>query len=210
MRTLLTGFDRFADVEVNPTQLIVEHIKEVHPANDLIVQVLPTKFVQAGSRITQLIREYRPERVICLGVGNGFEAIHLERIALNLDDSNVLDNAGLSPVGKLIVPTGPLAYWSTLPIENMRDALKDCGIPVIISNHAGTYVCNHVFYLARHEVELLEIDSECGFIHVPRLAEEKKEEIKSPPGLTLTMMTEAIKCCLRVQTSEREPGEGPQ
>jgi pyroglutamyl-peptidase len=118
------------------------------------------------------------------------------------------DNAGLSPVGNVIVPTGPPAYWSTLPIENMRDALEECGIPATISNHAGTYVCNHVFYLARHEVEYLEIDSECGFIHVPRLAEEKKGEIKSASGLTLRMMTDAIKRCLRVQTSDREPGGG--
>src|SRR6185503_14590339 len=158
MTTLLTGFNRFGDLEVNPTQLIVESMAKRPGAFtnfNLVVEVLPTEFIVAGNRISQLIRQHRPEMVVCLGVGAGLGEIHLERVALNLDDGGLPDNAGVSRTGQKIVPDGPLAYHSTLPLVRMREALRQRGIPAIISNHAGTYVCNHVFYLARHEVERL-------------------------------------------------------
>src|SRR5438034_5693298 len=174
MTTLLTGFNRFGDLEVNPTQLIVESLAE-RPRTltnvNLVAEVLPTEFIGAGNRISQLIRQHRPEMVVCLGLGAGLGEIHLERVALNLDDGGMPDNAGVSRTGQSIVPDGPLAYQSILPLVQLREALRQRGIPAVISNHAGTYVCNHVFYLARHEVERLGIGSLCGFIHLPQISE---------------------------------------
>src|SRR5262249_60108677 len=124
--------------------------------------------------------------VVCLGVGRDRDALCLDRVALNLDDCEEPDNAGQSPAGQLIVADGPLAYWSTLPLERIRQALRARDVRVRITNHAGTYVCNHVFYVARHELETLGSRAPCGFIHVPLPAAEP--ESKAP---SLTDLVEA-------------------
>ena len=119
-------------------------------------------------------------------------------MALNLDDGGMPDNAGVSRTGQRIVPDGPLEYQSTLPLVQMREALRQRGIPAVISNHAGTYVCNHVFYLARHEVERLGIGSLCGFIHIPQMSENRGALPMF--GLALDVMMEAVECCLKVRS----------
>ena len=148
-KILLTGFNAFGTVRENPSQLVVEAIAS-RGWPDLTAAVLPTEFALAGRRIRALIRRHRPELIVCLGVAQGIPAIHLERVALNLDDTEAPDNAGRIHAAKRIVKGGPLAYESTLPIIKMRERLRARGIPAAISNHAGTYVCNHVFYVARH------------------------------------------------------------
>ena len=202
MKTLLTGFGPFGNVTDNPSQLIVENLAERAREGqwpDLVADVLPTEFAGAGNRIAQLIREHRPERVICLGVAKGTGSIRLERVALNLDDTSVPDNAGVYLEGKKIVPDGPLAYWSTLPIEDMCGELQGRGIPANISNHAGTYVCNHVFYVARHEIELLGSSAPCGFIHLPDVARPSGRRERESVGLSLNVMQAAVELCLRAR-----------
>jgi pyroglutamyl-peptidase len=199
MKTLLTGFNRFGNLAVNPSEIIVRHFEKrakEFPSVELITEVLPTEFVRAGERIKQLIRQYRPDQIVCLGVGANLIKIHLERVALNLDDADVADNTGLSRDGQQIVPDAPVAYWSTLPLERLSAMLADRGIPTSISNHAGTYVCNHVFYVARHEVEVLGLNTRCGFVHLPGIFEKDLESARESRGLPLKMMIDAIECCL--------------
>ena len=198
MKTLLTGFNRFGSLKENSSQLVVEDLAKrakTFVPFELITEVLPTKFIKAGERIRHLIRHHRPERIICLGVSQNLSAIHLERVALNLDDAEAADNAGLERKGDLIVPNAPLAYWSTLPIEKMCVMLRQREIPAHISNHAGAFLCNHVFYVARHEIETLQLNSPCGFIHLPGVSEKKSD---GAPGLPLPLMIEAIESCLRM------------
>lgn len=194
MRVLVTGFEPFGDHTVNPSQRIVEHLAD-DPTFHGHTAVLPTVFSRAGQRIVSLISELRPDRVLCLGVGNGGE-IRLERIAVNVDDARMADNDGDRRAGVSIVDNGPMAYASSLPLDAMLAALQQHGIPSRISNHAGTYVCNHVFYQARHAVTSLGLSTECGFVHVPRI-----QPSACPDGLPLAVMREAIACCLGVGTA---------
>ena len=201
MKILLTGFDRFGDLANNPSQAIVEDIgrrAEELGLSELTTEVLPVEYAEAERRMVELIRTIRPGLTVCLGVAAGAEAIRLERVALNLDDTPMADNTGVARAGRLIRPDAPVAYWSTLPIEKMASALQRRGIPVSISNHAGAYLCNHVFYVARHEVERLRLDAPCGFIHVPDMVEPARPRSKSAPGLPLGTMVEAIEICLAV------------
>jgi pyroglutamyl-peptidase len=191
MKILLTGFNRFGTLRDNPSQRVVEAIIRRKMAG-LTAEVLPTEFIAAGKRIRDLIRQLQPDWIICLGVAQGIPAIHLERVALNLDDTELPDNAGHVHAAKRIVKDGPLAYESTLPIEEMRDRLQQRGIPAAISNHAGTFVCNHVFYVARHEVERLALGARCGFIHLPAILNPGTDM----PGMTLERMIEAVEQCL--------------
>jgi len=192
---LVTGFNPFADLEVNSSQLIVESIAARSRENgrtDLVTEILPTEYRRAGARVRELIREHRPAAILAVGIAMGSLGIRLERVALNLDESDTPDNAGEIIGGQLIEPSGPAAYWSGLPLMRMLEALRRLGIPAGYSSHAGTFLCNHVFYIGRHEVEQLGIPTRCGFIHVPGIAGADES------GLPLGMMIEGIECCLDV------------
>ena len=201
MLILVTGFEPFDGLAVNPSQAIVESLAGA-PSKlegiELVTEILPTEFRAAGNRIVSRIRELRPDAVVSVGLAASAYAIRLERHALNLNDSLRPDNDGDLATGRLIDPAGPIGYWSTLPLDAMLRALKGRDIPAIISNHAGAYVCNHVFYTARHELERLGRQTPCGFIHVPLMSEQG---VPPPPGgksLPLATMVEAVACCLGV------------
>jgi pyroglutamyl-peptidase len=174
MKVLLTGFNPFADIQVNPSQLVVDAIalKEKKKSDiQITTEILPTEFIKAGNRIQELIQKITPALFLGLGVSEERRVLRIERVALNLDDSVFPDNAGFTPVGKLIVDDGPLAYFSNFPLLHLKKKLQTKGIPIEISNHAGTYVCNHVFYLAMHQIKKLDIDTICGFIHLPLISD---------------------------------------
>ncbi len=199
MKILLTGFEPFGPVRVNPSEQIVRRIGEEAKASgdgNLRAEVLPTEFAAADKRIRQLVRKFQPQAVLCLGVAQRRDEISLERVALNLDDDQLPDNAGRQRVGRRIISTGPAAYWSTLPLEQLRKQLEERRIPVSYSNHAGTYLCNHVFYVARHEVERMGNGAICGFVHVPPV--RGRAQKGKPHGLLLDTMMEAVTCCLEV------------
>ncbi len=178
-----------SDHSVNPVELAVEL--------GLIAEVLPTEFDAAGHRVVQLITEHRPDVVIVVGMAAGRQGISLERVALNLNDTDKPDNAGKAPRGSQIVAEGPLAYWSTLPLQQLAETLTGQGIPAQITNFAGTFVCNHTFYLARHTLEALGLRAACGLVHVPLMTEQLDEAQASYPSLRAAQLTQAIGACLR-------------
>lgn len=192
MRILLTGFQPFGDLQVNPSQLIIQHF-QTHQRDDVISMVLPTAYKAAGESIENAVQTHHPDAIIMLGVAQSRTAISLERIAVNIDDAKLPDNAEVVASGERIASDGPAAYWSTLPLAAMQAALEARAIPAAISNHAGTFVCNHVFYVARHALESIGRSIPCGFIHVPALAENANQ-----PGLPLETMIQAVGVCLDV------------
>jgi pyroglutamyl-peptidase len=206
MRILVTGFEPFDGRGVNPSQKIVEALAQRPEAErraKLVTEILPCEFGAAGERLVTLIRELRPDAVVSVGLAASASAIRLERFALNLNDSARPDNGGDLASGRPIDPAGPIGYWSTLPLDTMLAALKARDIPAIISNHAGAYVCNHVFYTARREIERVGSDMAAGFVHVPLLDEQASS---LPPGaatLSLATMVEALECCLSVIEKSR-------
>ena len=201
MKILLTGFEPFGGIPENPSQAIVEALRQADGAGrtyELVTEILPCEFGRAGERIVALILEHRPDAVVSVGLAASATAVRLERLAINLDDALRPDNAGDLATGRPIDPDGPIGYWSTLPIDAMLGAVKDREIPGLITNHAGAYVCNHVFYSARHAVERLGLGIPCGFIHVPLMAEQDAEPLPGGIKLPLATMVEAVSCCLDV------------
>jgi len=203
MRILLTGFEPFGAVKTNPSELVVRKIAERARAGggDLIAEILPTEYIAAGTKMRRLIRALRPDVVICLGVAASRQKICLERIALNVDDEALPDNAGHVRSCRPIVRDGPLAYQSTLPLKRMRQALERAGIAAAISHHAGTYVCNHVFYVALHETERMKRGALCGLVHLPPLREPgRKSKVR---GMPLVKMIAAVERCIRIVGGSR-------
>lgn len=200
MKSLLVGFNEFLDWRVNPARIVVEAIRSdraLAAEVGLIAEVLPTEFDTAGRRVTQLITQHRPSVVIVTGLAAGRPGVSLERVALNLDDTEKPDNAGRAPQGSLIVADGPLAYWSTLPLQKLTQALVEQGIPAQITNFAGTFVCNHTFYVARHTIERLGLSAACGLVHIPLMTEHLDESHSKFPSLTAAQLLQAISICLR-------------
>lgn len=173
MRILVTGFEAFGRDSINPTSLLVESLpkKILHAEVDgLILPVVADQAMELFQK--QIQRQY--DGIILLGVARGRNRIGLERVAINVDDYRIPDNAGVSKVDEIIQPNGPAAYFSTLPLREMERVLKANQIPVYVSNTAGTYLCNHMMYEACHLY--VNTNVKCGFVHVPAIPEMVLEE----------------------------------
>ena len=169
---LLTGFDAFAGDEVNPSWLVVQalHGQDVK-GYQVVAARLPTEFAASRKLLTELLIQHQPTLVLCLGVAGGRAGLSLERIAINVQDARIADNAGAQPIDIPVVKSGPAAYFSTLPIKAMLQALTTANIAADVSQTAGTFVCNHVFYALMHDLKKQRGSAKArgGFMHVPYL-----------------------------------------
>ena len=195
-RVLVTGFDPFGGEEINASAETVKRLKTAPPANlDLSVRILPTEFVRAPLVLEKAIQLLEPELVICLGQARGRHCITPERIAINVSDARrMADNAGDRPTDVPVVEDGPTAYRSTLPVRAIEERLRTNGIPAQVSNTAGTFVCNHVFYSLMHLISTSRPEIMGGFIHVPVLPEQVSEE--PAPSMSLDDITRGVRLAI--------------
>jgi len=199
-RILLTGFGPFPKMEVNPTGRLMEHIAtltEPFPGICAHTAVLEVDYLRCEEQFRQAVEANQPEAILSFGVYKGADNIRLERIAVNFDDATTADNGGLQRQGEQIVKDGPVGYWSTLPVEAMQRALVAADIPAAFSSHAGTYLCNHIFYYGRHWIETRGLRIPMGFIHVPPFPEQVPKEDKLQ-GMALEVLFRAAQVCVGV------------
>ena len=182
---LITGFEPFGKSSLNPSGEIVKSIE----APDVVTAILPVVFGQASTQLKDLIELHKPSAVICLGQAEGRKEITPERIAVNLDDARIADNAGVTLSSTTILENAPDGYFSTLPIQEIVAELKRREIPTSVSLSAGTFVCNHIFFHLQDYLKGQSVPS--GFIHVP-LMDEQSKEFPGLPTMPLATMFEAI------------------
>ena len=197
---LLTGFDAFGGATVNPSWLAVKALHEEVVANHLLLAAqLPTAFDASLAQLMQLMRRYQPALVICVGQAGGRNAMSLERAALNIADASMADNAGARPQDVPVIASGPAAYFSTLPIKAMLQALQQAGVAAEVSQTAGVFVCNHVFYGLMHSLARRRADRQVrgGFIHVPYLPEQ------GTPFMPLSELVRGLKILVEVALTAR-------
>ena len=196
---LVTGFAPFEGATTNPSWQAVRALRNRRIAGHRIVaRELPTEFGASLKALRTAIRDSKPRLVLCVGVAAGREQISLERVAINVDDARIPDNAGAQPVDVAVVEDGPAAYFATLPIKGMLVALRETGIPAEISQSAGTFVCNHVFYGLMHALRRRPA-VRAGFIHVPYPA----AETSAGAGLTLQRMSKALRIAISIALTTR-------
>ncbi len=189
---LVTGFEPFGGESINSSAQVAASLdRKLIEGRTVISATLPCVFSTASEALEQYIVEAKPELVICLGQAGGRAAISLERVALNVSDARFADNAGEQPVDAQVIDDGPVAYWSGLPIKAMAHAVREAGYPAEISNSAGTFVCNHVFYGLMHLLAGKK-GIRGGFIHVPYLPVQAALSLQSVPCLSLVDMVDAI------------------
>ena len=203
---LLTGFEPFGGETVNPSGEIARALDgRVVGKRRVVGAVLPCVFGAAKVELRQLVRAVRPELVICLGQAGGRAEITPERVAINVDDARLPDNAGAQPVDAAITTRGPAAYWSTLPIKAIVAALRAHGIPAAVSQTAGTFVCNHVFYGLMQTLRRRR-GVRGGFIHLPFLPEQTTTQPSLPRATMTRGVTLAIETALNVRRDVRQTG----
>ena len=194
MKILLSAFEPFGGESINPSWEAVKQIKA--PAGlQLETICLPVSFRTAPALLAEKIKAFRPACVISVGQAGGRAGISLERVAVNLADARIPDNDGAQPRDEALDPAGSAAYLAALPLRRLEAALQEAEIPVQISNTAGLYVCNAVFYTAARLAESLEPAPLVGFIHVPYLPEQA--EGKEAPYLSLAEDIRALEIVLR-------------
>lgn len=206
MKILVTGFEPFNGETVNPSQQIVYQLTAPEGVT-LIKEILPVEFGKAAERLRELFQNHRPDVVLSVGQAGGRPEISVERVAINIDcvkssDGSKLlpDNADDMPVDEPIEAEGPSAYFATLPLWEMVEAIQGKGIPAGISNTAGTYVCNHVMYVSLHQAAVQYPQMKAGFIHVPFLPEQiaRREDPRRLAAMPLADMVTALQAALEV------------
>lgn len=198
---LVTGFDAFGGDAINPSWLIAQalHRRQIG-GHRVVAAQLPTVFGASLERLHALLARHRPALVVCLGLAGSRAALSLERVAINVDDARIADNAGAQPIDVPVVAGAPAAYFSTLPIKAMQAELNWAGIPAEISQTAGTFVCNHVFYGLMHRLATVRElrHTRGGFIHVPMLPAQ------GMPSLPLAQMVDGLRIAIRTALAVHE------
>lgn len=192
---LVTGFDPFGGETLNPSWEICNRLPRDIGGLRVETCRVPCEFRRAIEVVAEAIDRHRPELIVCLGQAGGRTHISVERVAINVNDARMGDNAGSRPIDEAIAPDGPAAYFSTLPIKAMALAMREAGVPSEVSNTAGTYVCNHLMYGVLHYLAGSGIAARAGFIHVP-YAEEQVADQPGRPSLSLDTMVKGVRAAI--------------
>lgn len=221
---LITGFEPFGGEPVNPALQAIKALDgRIIEGHLLVTRQLPVNRFDSIATITQYIQATQPVLVIAVGQAGGRSEISLERVAINCDDFRIPDNAGKQPIDEAVVLDGPVAYWSSLPIKAIVATLCAAGIPAAVSNTAGTFVCNHLFYGLMHHLATLNkpLNSQLGqsqrisggFIHIPYLPEQAARlsaQMGAQPSMALSTIVQglelAVSTALTVKTDSKQVG----
>ncbi|CAM3935402.1 pyroglutamyl-peptidase I [Bacillus albus] len=198
---LLTGFDPFGGESINPAWEVAKSLHEKTIGGyKIISKQVPTVFHKSIQVLKEYIEELNPEIIICIGQAGGRPDITVERVAINVDDARIPDNEGIQPVDVSVVEEGPAAYWSTLPMKAIVKRVQEEGIPASVSQTAGTFVCNHLFYGLMHELVKRDKEIKGGFIHIPFLPEQASN-YPGQPSMSLSTIRKGIELAVEVTTT---------
>ena len=172
-KLLITGFDPFGGETVNPSWEAVKLLPDVVGDYQITKMEIPTVFSLAAHRVLAAADEMKPDVILCVGQAGGRSAVTPEVIGINLQEARIPDNFRNQPVNTPVIPDGPAAYFSTVPVREMVNAIRSAQIPAALSYSAGAFVCNDVLYRLLHHFH--GTATRAGFIHVPYLPQQAKE-----------------------------------
>ena len=199
-RVVVTGFEPFGAWSDNPTLAVVDRLRRrTDLPFDLSTLELPVDSTRVGTLATDALASIKPDLWISLGLAAGLAVVAVERIAANVLDFAIPDNAGVCHRGEAVVATGPAAYFSTLPVRAITDRLRACGIPARLSNSASTFLCNQMMYAVLHGIATRGLSTRAGFLHVPAhpaLAARQPAPVDMP-SMDIELMTAAVIVTIR-------------
>ncbi|HGS5162982.1 TPA: pyroglutamyl-peptidase I [Vibrio harveyi] len=188
-KVLITGFEPFGGESINPA---LEAVKRLNgrklDGGEVVMCQVPVTRHESIEAVIESIELHQPDIVITVGQAAGRTAITPERVAINVDDFRIPDNSGHQPIDEPVIPGGPDAYFTTLPIKAITRALQQENIPCQVSNTAGTFVCNHLFYGVQHYLRDKSVRH--GFVHIPLLPEQ--DSSGNQPTMLLDVIVEGL------------------
>ena len=190
-KLLITGFAPFGGGDINPSWQAVQALPKQVGDFELYKMELPTVFGEAAALVLAKAEEIGADMVLSVGQAGGRDAVTPERIAVNIRDARIPDNAGNQPRGEFVAADGPAAYFATVPVEKMAQAIRDRQLRATVSNSAGAFVCNDVMYSVLHRFAGTPVKA--GFIHVPYIPEQGQPNM--PLEQTVAALTAAIEAC---------------
>ena len=215
MKILVTAFEPFGGEALNASREALTLADKKTAGADIVKLILPVVFGESARLLERAVQREAPDAVLCLGEAGGRDLITPERVAINVDDARIPDTAGRQPVDTAVHAGGPAAYFSTLPIKAMVRDMRAAGVPAAVSNTAGTFVCNHIFYALMHRLAAQAGNAtgagsvRGGFIHVPTLPELAALH-PGMPSMALATQVQglqiAIETALAVRSDVREVG----
>jgi pyroglutamyl-peptidase len=198
MKFLLTGFEPFGGSVINPSEQVVQALAHEQWTNIILsTLILPVDRYRAPEMILGAMENMHPDVIICLGEAGKRAAISLEKVAINLLNYRIADNNGNTAQDLSVAEDGPAAYFSTLPLRTLQQALLEANIPVEISLSAGTYLCNQIMYSVLHQLARHAVPIPAGFIHLPLLPEQASLLIPPQPSMSLDNLRSAMRILLR-------------
>lgn len=200
MKALVTGFEPFGGDKVNPSWLAASRLKKKIGSLAVHTAELPTSFGRSADALRDRIDKLRPDIVLCVGLAGGRSELCLERVAINVQDARIRDNDGKQPIDKPVVPGGPAAHFATLPIKACVAEMRKAGLPASVSNTAGTFVCNHIFYALMDMAAKGPSPLRGGFLHVP-YAPEQAAGLAGAPSMAIDDIARGIEIILEVSAT---------
>lgn len=199
---LVTGFEPFGGEALNPSAEICNRLPRSIAGMRVETCLVPCEFRHSIEVVAEAIDRHRPLLVLSLGQAGGRSRLGVERVAINVDDARIEDNAGERPIDEPIASNGPPAYFATLPIKAMVAAMHAAGVPAEVSNSAGTYVCNHLMYGVLHFIAASGADARAGFIHVP-YAEEQVLDKPGAAAMAIATMVRGVEVAIAAAVAHR-------
>ena len=192
---LVSGFHPFAGESCNPSWDLCGLLPKTIDGMRVETVSVPCEFRRSIEIVAAAIERHHPSIVICVGQAGGRAHVSIERVAINVDDARIADNAGNQPIDEAIAANGPPAYFATVPVKAMAGAIRAAGIPAEVSNSAGTFVCNHLMYGVLHYLAASGSRARAGFIHVP-YAESQVLDKRGIPAMAVASMAKAIEAAI--------------
>lgn len=202
MKILITGFEPFGGESVNPAYEAVKLLPDMAGDIQIVKMEIPTVFGEAGKVVETGILQHQPDAVICVGQAGRRADIGVERVAINLVEASIPDNAGNQPMDVKVQEDGGTAYFATIPVKAMVKNIKDHGIPASISYTAGTYVCNSVMYDLLYLIDRKYPSIRGGFIHVPYATEQGVGKPVGTATMELSTISKALLYALEAVAGE--------
>lgn len=202
MKILITGFEPFGGESVNPAYEAVKLLPDMAGDIQIVKMEIPTVFGEAGKVVETGILQHQPDAVICVGQAGRRADIGVERVAINLVEASIPDNAGNQPMDVKVQEDGDTAYFATIPVKAMVKNIKDHGIPASISYTAGTYVCNSVMYDLLYLIDRKYPSIRGGFIHVPYATEQGVGKPVGTDTMELSTISKALLYALEAVAGE--------
>lgn len=204
MKILITAFDPFGEDVINPALEAVKLVADKIGNATVVKQEVPTVFRKSIEVVAEAIRREKPDAVICVGQAGGRFDLTPERVAINVDDARIKDNEGNQPIDMPIYENGETAYFSTLPVKAIVQEIRKAGLPSSVSNTAGTFVCNHLFYGLMYYINKEFNGIRGGFIHVPFIPEQVVNRPAPAPYMSQIDIAKGLEAAIRATSENLE------